>query len=90
VGQANLDTIDPYASFQSYLLNRAIASLKTVAFIGVYNADANDPPENGNGLIYTQSANPRLVYLGANGVVTDAILTIRTVGSQLFAVEPAH
>lgn len=91
VGQAKLDTIDPYASFQSYLLNKAatIAVLNKVAFIGVYNADTNDPPENGNGMIYgfdyTQPAKPSLVYLGANGIVADAILTIRAVGSQLFA-----
>ncbi len=91
VGQAKLDTIDPYASFQSYLLNKAatIAVLNKVAFIGVYNADPNFPPENGNGMIYgfdyTQPSKPRLVYLGANGIVADAILTIRTVGGQLFA-----
>jgi len=91
VGQAKLDTIDPYAGFQSYLLNKAatVAVLNRVAFVGVYNADTNDPPENGNGMIYgfdyTQPANPRLVYLGANGVVADAILTIRSVGSHLFA-----
>lgn len=91
VGQAKLDTIDPYATFQSYLLNKAatVAVLNKVAFIGVYNADTNDPPENGNGMIYafdyTQPAHPRLVYLGANGVVADAILTLRAVGSNLFA-----
>jgi hypothetical protein len=91
LGQANLDTIDPYAPFQSDLLNKAatVTVSNKVAFIGVFNADTNCPPENGNGMIYgfdyTESAHPRLVYLGANGVVADGILTIRSVGSQLFA-----
>jgi hypothetical protein len=91
VGQAALDTIDPYEPFQSFLLNKAatIAVANKIAFIGVYNADTSDPPENGNGMIYgfdyTQPANPRLVYLGANGVIADAVLTLRFVGSNLFA-----
>jgi hypothetical protein len=91
VGQSALDTIDPYATFQSYLLNKAatVAIVNKIAFIGVYNADTSDPPENGNGMIYgfdyTQPNEPRLVYLGANGVIADAVLTIRSVGSNLFA-----
>jgi hypothetical protein len=91
VGQATLDTIDPYAALQSYLLNKAatIAVVNKIAFIGVYNADTSDPPENGNGMIYgfdyTESAQPRLVFLGANGIVADAVLTIRSVGNNLFA-----
>jgi hypothetical protein len=60
-----------------------------IAFIGVYNADTRDPPENGNGTIYgfdyTESTQPRLVYLGANGIVADGVLTIRSVGNTLFA-----
>jgi hypothetical protein len=66
-----------------------IAVGNKIAFIGVYNADTSDPPENGNAMIYgfdyTQSAEPRLVYLGANGVIADAVLTIRSVGNNLFA-----
>jgi hypothetical protein len=91
VGKATLDTIDPYAASQSFLLNKAatIAVGNKIAFIGVYNADTSDPPENGNAMIYgfdyTQSAEPRLVYLGANGVIADAVLTIRSVGNNLFA-----
>jgi hypothetical protein len=91
IGQAKLDTIDPYAAFQSFLLNKAatVSVLNRVAYIGVYNADTNDPPENGNGMIYgfdyTQPSQPRLVYLGANGIIADAILTIRSFGGRLFA-----
>ena len=91
VGQARLDTVDPYANNQSELLNKAatVAVLNKIAFIGVYNADTSDPPTNGNGIIYgfdyTQPSHPRLVYLGANGIYTDAILTLRAVGSNLFA-----
>jgi len=91
LGQAVLDTIDPYAARQSDLLNKAatIAVSNKIAFIGVYNADTNDPPENGNGMIYgfdyTQPSEPRLVYLGANGVIADAVLTIRSIGSKLYA-----
>ncbi len=96
LGQAKLDTIDPFATNQSYLLNKAatVTALNKIAFIGVYNADTSDPPNNGNGMIYgfdyTDSSHPRLVYLGANGGFADAILTIRTVGSQLFRVVRAH
>jgi hypothetical protein len=91
VGQAKLDTIYPYAAFQSFLLNKAatIAVSNKVAFVGVYNADTSDALDNGNGTIYgfdyTQPVHPRLVYLGANGVIADAILTIRSVGSLVFA-----
>jgi hypothetical protein len=91
IAKAALDTIDPYAAFQSYLLNKAatITVLNKVAFIGVYNADTSDPPNNGNGIIYgfdySLSTTPRLVSLQANGITADAILTIRTVGGRLFA-----
>lgn len=91
LAQAKLDTIDPYQTGQSFLLNKAatIATFGKVAFIGVYNADTNDPPENGNGMIYgfdySDAMYPRLVYLGANGVIADAILTLRPVGNYLIA-----
>lgn len=91
VGQAKLDTIDPYAAYQSFLLNKAatVTVLNKIAFVGVYNADTNDPPENGNGMIYgfdySEPSEPRLVYLGANGVIADAILTMRSFGGRLFA-----
>ena len=91
LGQASLNTIDPYVALQSYLLNKAatVALLNKIAFVGVYNADPNVPPENGNAMIYgfdyTEPAYPRLVYLGANGTVADAILTLRAAGSDLFA-----
>jgi hypothetical protein len=92
IGQAVLDTIDPFADLYSYLLNKAatIALLDKIAFVGIFNADPSDPPDNGNGMIYgfdyIDPTHPRLVYLGAyGGAIADGILTLRAVGSDLFA-----
>jgi hypothetical protein len=89
VGQAALDSVDPYATAE-YPQNKAvtIALLDKIAFLGVDNI--NDPVTSGQAMIYgfdyTLSANPRLVQLGAySNFLNDAVLSLRSNGTQLFA-----
>jgi hypothetical protein len=90
VGQTILGTDQPYSSI-SVLLNKgySVTVLNKIAFVGVNNLDPTDR-NNGQasifGFDYTQPANPRLVYLGAqdNEFIDDGILSLRAAGTNLF------
>lgn len=91
MGQQKLDTIEPFKTFSSDLLNHAasITLSNGIAFIGVDNFDSASPPDNGNdtiyGFDYRQPGAPRLVSLMAKGIVSNGVLTIASNASSLFA-----
>ena len=63
--------------------------MNEVAYVGVNNFDPyqNNGQASIFGFDYTQPANPRLVYLGAqdNEFIDDGILSLRAAGANLFA-----
>jgi hypothetical protein len=89
VGQAVLDSIDPYASAGIDPRNKAvtIALSDKIAFLGVKNInDSTSGAAMIYGFDYTQPAEPRLVQLGAYGTyLNDAVYVLRSNGTRLFA-----
>jgi hypothetical protein len=91
VSQTGLDSYYPFSPGLSLLQNRAsaIAALGKIAFVGAFNFDPSDPPNNGNGMVYgfdyRQPQHPRLVSLAAYAnVVSGGITSLYTTGTSLF------
>ncbi len=66
----------------------AIAESNKLAYVGAYNQDTSDPPNNGAGMIYgfdyADPANPRLVSQSGNGTPADGAGTLWASGNLLF------
>jgi len=91
VSQTGLDSISPFSPGFADLQNRAavIATASKIAFVGAFNFDTSEVPNNGSGMVYgfdyRRPQHPRLVSLAAYAIANGGgVTSLFSTGTDLF------